>query len=141
MKLIEEAIRDEPSLKGNIYRHLELMSSIIGNPNLNEDRYNWAIEHLLALLRPYGDTEFDKNFNEIKSHFDGPVGNDDLSKILDTRKGGVIEASNSTQDATELIKEQNRLILREIHGLINRLDLGLPFFSTETIGTNKKAKA
>ncbi len=134
-----ENIRDSVNLEYNVHKHLDRMSGIITNPNLNEDRYNWAIEHLLQLLQSYGDDEFIKKIEEIRDYFDGPVTgkkpkDDDFSTVVEIREGGAISKSKTNQLAAELIKQQNRLIFKEINGLIKRLNMGLEQRGYEDIG-------
>ncbi len=135
-----ENMRDNVNLEYNVHKHLDRMSGIITNPNLNEDRYNWAIEHLLQLLQAYDDDVFGKRLEAIREHFDGkvvekkPKKDDALGTVVEIRTGGVIEASKSTQDAAELIKHRNRLIFKELNGLIKRLNMGLEQRGFEDIG-------
>ena len=134
-----ENIRDSVNLEYNVHKHLDRMSGIITNPNLNEDRYNWAIEHLLALLYPYIDDEFDKKLNEIRDYFDGPVTgkkpkDDDFSTVVEIRAGGAIEKAKTTQLAAELIKQRNRLIFKEVNDLMKRLNIGFEQRGYEDIG-------
>jgi hypothetical protein len=113
----EESIRDKLNLQFNVHRHLDRMSSIITNPQLDEDRYNWAIEHLLTMLIPYGDEKFTENYNKIERDYE--------KKIKDIK---------TTQGEQELIKEKNRKVLIELSMLIKRLRLGLEIQGSEEIG-------
>ena len=125
-----ENVRDRINLEYNVHKHLDRMSSLITNPSLNEDRYNWAIEHLIQLLQTYADDEFTKNVDAIRDHFDGKIvkhktKDDDFSTILEIRGNGTIDKNTTTQGKAELIKQRNRLIFKELNGLIKRLNMGL----------------
>lgn len=124
-----ESIRDKLNLKYNVHRHIDRMSNIIADPNMDESRYNWSIEHLLTLLKPYGDddTKFVENLNKIRDIYDG-------KEVNGIRKGGLIKAAKTSRESDELIKERNRKIFLELSYLIKRLRLGLELEGSEDIG-------
>jgi hypothetical protein len=111
------SIRDKLNLQFNLQRHLDRMSLIIVHPELDENRYNWAIEHLLDLLEEYGDEEFHTQIDSIEAKYKG-----------------LIEKAESTQAETNLIKQKNRQVFKALNGLIKRLRLGLEMQTIEKIG-------
>jgi hypothetical protein len=112
-----ESIRDKINLQFNVHRHIDRMSKIINDPQLDESRYNWAIEHLRFLLEPYADPEFEKDIKDLEKKYD--------HKIKDAK---------TTKGEADLIKEKNRAVLKALSMLIKRLRLGLEIQGSEDIG-------
>lgn len=114
-----ENIREKLNLEYNVHKHLDRMSGIISNPNLDESRYNWAIEHLLNLLNPYADDEFKNDLNKIRDHYDGKPNKEGR------RSGGKIEKATTTSKSVELEKRRNLEIFGKLNELVKRLNVGL----------------
>lgn len=112
-----ESIRDKINLQFNVHRHIDRMSKIITDPNLDESRYNWAIEHLLTLLIPYGDDQFKTDIESIKKKYDEEI-----------------EKCPRTSEQTNLIKKKNREIFEKLSYLIKRLRMGLESEGSEDVG-------
>lgn len=113
----QESIRDKLNLSENIYRHLDRMSAIITNPQLDESRYNWAIEHMRILLEPYTTgTQYEKNVKKIENDYEKKIKN-----------------AKTTAEEKRLILEKNRMILKELSNLIKNLRLGLELQGEEEI--------
>lgn len=113
----DESIRDSINLQFNIHRHIDRMSKIINDAELDESRYNWAIEHLLVLLEPYGDPQFEEDKKKINEEYDPKI-----------------NSTDSTQKERDLIREKNRKMFRALSYLIKRLRMGLETEGTEEIG-------
>lgn len=124
------SIRDKLNLQYNVHKHMDRMSAIISDANLNENHYNWAIEHLLSMLRPYGDDDekFKSALEEILDYYEGKKNKKGF------REGGKIKNAETNQKMNELIREKNRHIFNELNYLIKRLRLGLETEVTEDIG-------
>lgn len=118
----EESIRDKFNIQFNIHRHIDRMSSIITNPMLDENRYNWAIDHLLSMLEPYGDDvpEFKEEMQKLKDEYDG--------------KEGRINKAQTTAEQSRLIKERNRKVFLLLNNLMKKLGVGLEMQGSEVIG-------
>lgn len=112
-----ESVRDKLNLQYNVHRHLDRMSKIINDPQLDENRYNWAIEHLLMMLEPYGDDGFKKEKSSIDDEYNRKIKN-----------------AKTTSEEEKLIREKNRMILQQLSHLIKRLRLGLEIQGSEDIG-------
>jgi hypothetical protein len=123
-------IRDKLTLEFIIHRHLATMSFIITNPQLTEERYHWAIEHLMALMRPYADAEFKKEHEKAMEYYHGKV----KDEVLETREGGAVENAKTSEDTNSLIREKYRLIFKAVNALIKRRNLGLEIKDYEDIG-------
>lgn len=117
LKSGKEGIRDKVNLQYNVHKHIDRMSKIINDPNLGEQRYNWAIEHLLAIMEPYGDIAFNKEKKDIEKKYN--------KKIADVEK---------TSDEEKLIREKNQRMFRALNFLIKRLRMGLEIEGMEDIG-------
>jgi hypothetical protein len=109
---------------------MDRMSAIISDANLTENNYNWAIEHLLSMLKPYGDDDdkFKENLEKILDYYEGKKNKQGF------REGGKIRAAKTSQETTKLILEKNRHVFNELNYLIKRLRLGLETEVTEDIG-------
>jgi hypothetical protein len=124
-----QPIRDKANLPYNIHRHMDRMSAIISNPNLGLERYDWAIDHLLTLLEPYGDDTFNDKINTIRKMYDGEYNEKTGEKTIK----GLIEKAKTSSGAEQLIRDRNQKILIELSRLIKRLRMGLEMEGTEEI--------
>lgn len=116
-----DSIREKINLAYNIHRHIDRMSAIIVNPELSQNHYNWAIQHLLRMIKTYGDEEFLKKIKETEEKYDKRI-----------------KEAGTTQKEIEERIEKNLEIFEHLNELIKKLRMGLEQEGSEIVGTDGK---